>query len=279
MEIPFIKMNGAGNDFVIFDARKHPVSLSGDQVRSLASRTNKTTEGCDQVIVIEPSQASDVFMRIYNADGGEVDACGNATRCVGWLVGEESGKDTIYVTTKADALECGIDTHDRTLAWANMGKPRLGWKDIPLASDTDTLHLDITEGPLADAVGVSMGNPHAVFFVENADKVELTSIGPKLEHHALFPERANISVAEVQGKMPDGRDMIRLRVWERGTGETPSCGTGACAALVAANRRGLTGRDAMILANGGLLRVIWREDGDVTLSGPVQKQFQAMITL
>jgi len=274
MSFPFLKMQGAGNDFVIVDARKIPVGFTPAQIRQIADRANAVTKGCDQVIVMESSQKADVFMRIYNADGGEVDACGNATRCVGWLIHKKTGKKEVCVETKAGLLRCGVAANDSSVAWANMGAPRLEWQEIPLAEERDTLHLHIGEGVLQDPVAVSMGNPHAVFFVADVEAVDLATLGPKLEHHPLFPERANIGVARIHAQGD-----IALRVWERGAGETLSCGTGACAALVAAHRRGLAGRKAAIRTKGGLLGVEWLENGDVLFQGMVQKEFEGTLTL
>lgn len=260
----FIKMHGLGNDFVVFDARSSALSLSSGQVVALSGR--RTGIGCDQLIVMEPSKEADCFMRIYNADGSEVSACGNASRCVGELLMEEKGRRTATIQTRAGLLECqdaGVG-----LVTVNMGLARLGWRDIPLAEEVSTLNLGIAEGPLRDPVAVSMGNPHAVFFVADADAVDLAALGPKLEHHPMFPERANIEVAQVMG-----RGHIRLRVWERGAGETLACGTGACATVVAAARRGLCERKARVSLAGGDLQIHWRDGGDVLMTGPVAISF------
>lgn len=267
--ISFTKMHGLGNDFVILDARKEPVELTTRQLRAIAAR--RTGVGCDQLVIMGPSTEADIFMRIFNADGSEVAACGNASRCVAFLIMEDQGRKELTLETKAGVLQA-VRMGEWQIA-VDMGKPRLGWKDIPLAEEMDTLHMDLAEGSLKDPVGVSMGNPHAVFFVKDVDKVPLEKLGPKLEHHALFPERANIGVAQVLAP-----DHILLRVFERGAGETLACGTGACAALVAASRRGLSARRATVHLPGGELEIDWREDGHVWMTGPVSASFTGIIT-
>ena len=264
--IPFVKMHGLGNDFVIIDGRSHPVSLSGDEVRALARR--RTGIGCDQLIVIEPADTdgADAFMRIYNADGGEVAACGNATRCVADLLMREGARDAVRLATNAGLLAAESLKDGRVAV--DMGEPGIEWREIPLAEPADTLHLDISAGPLRDPVAVNMGNPHAVFFVDDAEAVDLAALGPALEHHQMFPERANIGVAQVIDT-----ETIRLRVWERGVGITVACGTGACAAAVAANRRELTGRFVTLNMDGGALEIELRGDGHVLMAGPVAESF------
>ena len=263
---PFIKMHGLGNDFVVIDARAEPFPLSRDTARAITDR--RSGVGCDQLIVLEPprDQRADVFMRIRNADGGEVEACGNGTRCVAALVmaegdGAHCTVETLAGLLKADAAGAGRVAVD-------MGAARLDWREIPLAREMDTLHLDLSQGTLSDPVAVNMGNPHAVFLVEDAEAVALDRLGPALEHDPLFPERANIGAAQVTGT-----DRLRLRVWERGVGLTRACGTGACAAAVAAHRRGLTGRRVEVVLDGGPLSIDWRDDGHVVMTGPVATAF------
>jgi len=260
----FVKMHGIGNDFVVLDARQTPLSLAAAQARALADR--RTGVGCDQLIVLEPSKKADVFMRIYNADGGEAGACGNGARCVGAAVMQEKEADTVLIETASGMIEAR-DAGDHRVS-VDMGMPRLDWREIPLAEERDTLHIGLDRAPLADPVGVSMGNPHAVYFTDDADAVPLGEIGPGLETDALFPERANIGVAQVTGP-----DSLRLRVWERGAGLTQACGTGACAAVVAASRRGLTGRRAEVTLDGGALDIDWRADDHVWMTGPVATSF------
>ncbi len=268
--IPFTKMHGLGNDFVVIDARRQPLALSAAQVRAIADR--RTGVGCDQLIVIEPprDEHADVFMAIRNTDGGEAEACGNATRCVASMIMGETGARRAIIETVAGLLDA--ETADGRLYSVDMGQPRLDWRDLPLARAIDTLHLGIQSGPLSDPAGVNMGNPHAVFFVDDAEAIDLQTHGPLLEQHELFPQRANIGVAQVIAE-----DRIRLRVWERGVGETPACGSAACAAIVAAHRRKLTARKAEIVVNGGTLSLQWLADDHVLMTGPVATGFTGVI--
>lgn len=267
----FKKMHGLGNDFVVFDARAQALALDSDQTRALADRHRGI--GCDQLIVIEPPRQSiaDVFMRIRNADGGEVAACGNATRCIADQVMREKGTDHAVVETAAGLLDCErVGDNVRV----DMGPARLDWREIPVARACDTNHMPVTLGPLADPVGVNMGNPHAVFFVPDAAAIDLATLGPKLERDPFFPERANIEAAQILSPT-----RIRMRVWERGAGITIACGSGACATLVAAARRGLTGRRATIVLDGGELEIEWLADGHVAMTGPVATAFTGAVAL
>jgi diaminopimelate epimerase len=259
---PFLKMHGAGNDFVVLDARSRPWDIDGEAARRLADR--RTGIGCDQLIVVgSPRQpGADAFMTIFNPDGSEVSACGNATRCVAWMLMGETGSGYATIETRAGLLSAQAAGPNRVAV--DMGPARLDWDQIPLARAMDTLHLPVSEGGLADPVGVGMGNPHAVFFVPDAEAVPLSELGARLEHHALFPERCNIEAAQILGP-----ERIRMRVWERGAGITLACGTGACATLVAAARRGLTGRKADIVLDGGVLTIEWLDNGHVMMTGPV----------
>jgi diaminopimelate epimerase len=263
---PFIKMHGLGNDFVVLDGRGGALALDSGQVREIADRHKGV--GCDQVILIEKTGTglADVAMRIFNADGGEVEACGNASRCIAALLMDELKRDHLIIETKSGLLDAE-EGPDGAIT-IDMGRVKLDWRDIPLSEAADTLHLPISMGPLSDPVAVNVGNPHAVFFVENAESIDLPVVGPLLEHHPLFPGRANIGIAQVLSPKK-----IRVRVWERGTGVTMACGTGACAALVAANRRGMAGRKAEIVLDGGSLTVEWMKDDHVMLSGPVEVSF------
>ena len=262
------KMNGAGNAFAIFDARRQAFEPSPDKVRLLANELS-----VDQVIAVEQDLERDAFMRIWNADGCEVNACGNATRCVGRLLIDESGSEKVRIRTEADTLAAwdapgGLVTVD-------MGSPLLGWTDIPLAEKMDVRGIDLKIGPIDDPIlsrpaVVSMGNPHAVFFVENVEAYDIEAIGPLVEGHPVFPEGANVGFAQIID-----RQTIRLRVWERGAGLTRACGTGACAALVCSARAGKTGRRARMILDGGDLTVEWRESDDrVLMTGPVELEFQ-----
>ena len=269
MTYPFVKMHGLGNDFVVLDARDGKLNLSLAQARSISDR--RTGVGCDQLIVLEPSDQADVFMRIRNPDGGEAEACGNATRCVASQLMKETGTDHVVIETVAGLLEASDAGNG--LYSVDMGPANLNWDQIPLAREMDTLHVDVQVGPdsapvLADPVAVNMGNPHAIFFVDDVNAVDLPTVGPILEHHPMFPERANISIAQV---ISNGA--IRMRVWERTAGITRACGSAACAVLVAAARRGLTGRGAEVMLDGGTLKIAWREDGHVMMTGPVATSF------
>ncbi|MBI3453936.1 MAG: diaminopimelate epimerase [Rhodospirillales bacterium] len=268
--VPFIKMHGLGNDFVVVDARERPFVLDPVRARAIADR--RTGIGCDQLIVIEPpqSQGADIFMRILNADGGEVAACGNGTRCVANFVMGGIGRDRLVIETAAGLLDCERSDDGRVAV--DMGPARHDWRDIPLATAQDTLHVDLALGPLSDPVAVNMGNPHAVFFVADVAAIDLAKYGPVLETHSLFPERANIGVAQVLAS-----DRLRLRVWERGAGITSACGSGACAALVAAARRGLTGRRTTVIVDGGELEIEWLKDDHVLMTGPVAISFAGVI--
>ncbi|MFZ5668346.1 MAG: diaminopimelate epimerase [Pseudomonadota bacterium] len=271
MSRPFLKMNGLGNDFVVVEARKEPFRPTPDEARAIADREGGV--GCDQLIAIEPTRRADAFMRIWNADGGEVDACGNATRCVAWLLMEASGRDEAVIETEAGLLSATRAGERRVSV--DMGPPQLRWDQIPLAEDMDTRGVELQVGPIDAPVlhtpgAVNMGNPHVVFFLDReADDALVRGAGSLIEHHPLLPEGANVGFAWV--KAPD---RIRLRVWERGAGMTRACGTGACAALVAACRRGLAGRRAAVEMDGGELQIEWREaDGHVIMTGPVTLEF------
>ena len=269
-EISFIKMHGLGNDFVVVDARSGDVALDSARVRAIADR--RLGVGCDQLLEICPPQSdeAEAFMRIWNADGGQVGACGNGARCVAAFLMAESGTAEVVIETQAGLLRAAA-AGDGQVA-VDMGEARVAWQEIPLARKMDTLELKLSLGGLSAPVAVNMGNPHAVFFVPNVAEVNLASLGPRLESHKLFPERANIGVAEV---LDDAN--IRLRVWERGVGITQACGTGACAALVAAARRGLTGRSATVTLDGGSLEIEWQDDNHVRMTGPVATSFMGLL--
>ena len=269
-EIPFIKMHGLGNDFVVIDGRSGQVAcgmrFDQNKVKSIADR--RTGIGCDQFIVVEDPRVeeADAFMRIYNSDGGEVHACGNATRCVGSLLLGEKNKEKVFIETNVDLLE--VESKSRGEITANMGLPKFDWEDVPLRSETDTLYLSLDQGPLSNPSAVNVGNPHVTFFVEKADTIDLASLGPIIENNSIFPERANIGIAEIVSS-----SYIRLRVWERGVGITLACGTAACAAAVNGYRRKLTQRKVIIGMDGGELSVDWNSNGQIYMTGPVAKSF------
>ncbi len=268
-KVPFFKMHGLGNDFVVLDFRRRAIPLGAGAARRLADR--RTGIGCDQVILLEPPRhpAARVLMRIRNADGSEAEACGNATRCVADLLYREAREPRVRIETAAGVHEAEARA-DGSFA-VDMGPARTAWHEIPLSRAMDTDRVDLTLGPLTEAVCTSIGNPHATFFLDDVDAVDLAALGPALEYHPIFPERANIGIAEI-----GDRRSIRLRVWERGAGITPACGTGACAALVAAHRRGLTERRADVELDGGTLDITWREDGHVIMTGPATLSFEGV---
>ncbi len=267
MPIRFEKMHGLGNDFVILDERRSPMQLVGEQQRSQEVRAicaRQTGVGCDQLIVMRPSVRADVYMQIFNADGGEVAACGNATRCVAWLLMREGRKDAVLVETEAGMLECHLAGREQVRV--NMGLPRWRWKDIPLSHEADTLHLDLK---LGKAAAVNIGNPHIVFFVPDISAVPLAERGPTLEHDPLFPQQVNVTVAEMRD-----RQNVKIRTWERGVGETMACCTAACATAVAARRRGIAEPELTVTTAGGALTIRWNgsendADQPVWMTGPV----------
>lgn len=269
---PFMKMNGLGNDFVILDLRRSGLKISSSDAAAIANRQSGV--GCDQVISIEDRDGP--FMGIWNADGEEVEACGNAARCIGWILMSESGDDAAGFSTVAGDLVATRAGNNRVTV--DMGAPKLGWKQIPLAEQMDdTRFIDIKLGPIDAPVlwgpsAVNMGNPHCIFFVDDAEAQALDKFGPMIEYHPLFPQRANVSVAEVQSE-----HMIRLRVWERGVGITKACGTAACAALVSAHRRRLTARKATVTLDGGPLAIEWGEDDHVRMTGAVEHEFDGVL--
>ena len=309
MPLSFRKMHGAGNDFVVVDTRNRP-GLTPAEARVLADRRRGV--GCDQVIGLEApadaagqrtgdqrtgdqrtgdqhtgdqragglgagglgaaGRAADVFMRILNPDGSEAGACGNATRCVAELIREQTGRTELTIRTIAGDLPASWRGDG---VWSvDMGEPRLAWQDIPLAGPADTLALPLEIEDLRAPAALSMGNPHATFFVDDLAALEVARLGPLLEHAPIFPERANIGFAQVLGP-----DRIRLRVWERGAGLTLACGSGACAALVNAARRHLAGRAATLILDGGELDIAWRADSHVVMTGPTATAFRGSIEL
>ncbi len=274
MHIPFRKMHGLGNDFVVIDARDPAVIavaplMTARRAAALADR--RTGIGCDQVIVLQPSDCADVRMRIFNPDGSEVEACGNASRAVGRLIAQQRAPTNAAtrIETLAGIVVANIADGGISVA---MGRPRFGWDEIPLAYAMDTLAMPVGWEQLADPVAVNVGNPHVVFFVPDVASVDLARLGPMIERDPLFPRRVNVNFATVTGP-----DTIDLRVWERGAGLTRACGTGACATAVAAMRRRLTRRTVTVTLPGGPLTIAWPDTGDdrgdIMMTGPATTSF------
>jgi diaminopimelate epimerase len=257
----FIKMHGLGNDFVIVESAVTGPVFNEDQARLIADR--RWGIGCDQLITIEPPQdpAADIFIRIQNTDGSEAEACGNATRCVARLLMGRSDTKGMIIQTLRGLLDCREAKSG--LVSVAMGEPLFEWADIPLAEALDSLHLPITSKGLSDPVGLSVGNPHCVFFVEDAEVVDFRTVGAEVEHHALYPNRTNVQFVQI-----NGRGSIRQRVWERGVGVTEASGSGACAGALASMRRGLTDRKVDVHLDGGILNIEWREDNQIVMIGP-----------
>jgi diaminopimelate epimerase len=273
MLAPFLKMHGCGNDFVVFDERAGSLGLTATRAAAIAAR--RTGVGCDQFIVIEPpppGSPADAFMRIRNPDGAEAGACGNATRCVVRLLHEQTGRPHQVIETIAGLLPADVLADGRVQV--DMGPARLGWRDVPLAGPADTLHLDLALGPVLDPAACSIGNPHATFFVDDVSTIDVEGLGPQLENSENFPERANIGFAQVLAP-----DRIRARIWERAAGLTLACGSGACATLVNAARRGLARRHAVVVVDGGELEITWRDDGHVLMTGPTTLSYRGIIDL
>jgi len=271
--IPFRKMQGLGNDFVVFDARKQAVAMTPSRAKAIADRHFGV--GCDTLALITPGDAQmDARLRFFNADGGEVESCGNATRCIARLLMDERGLARVKLDSKGGTLICS--DAGRGLVTVDVGVPKFDWRDIPLAEAADTENLSIpVDGKAIAATAVLMGNPHCILFVEDAERAPLTDLGPKLETHKLFPTRINVEFAQVHD-----RGYIRMRVWERGVGVTLACGTGACATAVAAMKKGLVDRKVDVELDGGRLTLEWREaDGHVLMTGPGKTVFLGEIDL
>ncbi len=262
-------MHGLGNDFVVLDGRSAPLRVSQETAGAIADR--RTGVGCDQILILErPRNGGDAFMAIRNSDGSEVQSCGNGSRAIAKVLFEETGKDEVTIETLAGPV-IATRAADGLIA-VDMGPARTEWQRIPLSQANDTLHIDVGEGPLQTPVGVNMGNPHAVFFVNDVSTLDLAAVGPKIEHHPLFPERTNVEAVQVID-----RGHLRMRVWERGAGITQACGTGACATVVAAARRGLSDRTAIVTLDGGDLHITWRDDNHVIMTGPAEDSFRGTL--
>jgi diaminopimelate epimerase len=259
----FHKMHGLGNDFVVIDGREHEVTLDANRARAIADR--RTGIGCDQLILLEPSKVADIRMRIFNADGSEVQSCGNAARCVTLLEGGVQRIETL------GGIIAGVT--NGAGASVDMGCPRFGWEEIPLAYPMDTRAMPVAWEALQTPFAVNVGNPHLVFFVDDANAVDLDRLGPLIENDPLFPERINVNAASAE----DGA--IRLRVWERGAGLTQACGTGACATAVAAISLGRAKSPVEVRLPGGTLTIAWERGGHIQMSGPAAHVFTGEIDL
>lgn len=261
MRVPFIKMHGLGNDFIVLDARQTPLPglLSEKAARALADRREGI--GCDQLIVLEPSASQDFRMRIFNSDGGEVEACGNAARAVAMLHGEPASLETAGGAISLEPAKGG--------ASVDMGSPRFNWDEVPLAFPMDTSALPLAWDDLEKPAALSVGNPHAIFFVADADAIDLARLGPEIEYDPAFPERVNVNVASLEGA-----GHLKLRVWERGAGLTRACGTGACATAVAAIQRGLVPSTVRVSLPGGDLTIAWSPGETIRMTGPATEAFR-----
>lgn len=260
MRLPFIKMHGLGNDFVVLDGRTSALpALTPGFVAALADR--RTGIGCDQVVVLEPSATAALKARFFNQDGGEVESCGNASRAIGLLVGERAVVETLGGPIEVAPSDSGISV--------DMGEPRFEWDQIPLAYPMDTHHMPLAWETLNQPTAVNVGNPHVIFFVDDCAAVDLDRLGPEIEHDGVFPARINVNVATITD-----HSHIRLRVWERGAGETRACGTGACATAIGAMRRGLVDRKVTVSLPGGDLLIEWTEAGRILMTGPAIESFR-----
>ncbi|MEM8803433.1 MAG: diaminopimelate epimerase [Pseudomonadota bacterium] len=262
--LPFMKMHGAGNDFVVIDRRQGGAAVTAALARALGDRNRGV--GFDQLAVIETDAEAAAQLTFYNPDGSLSAACGNATRCIARHLMDEAGVESLSLRTERGILAC--EDAGNGLARVNMGAPLLEWQDIPLAEPADTLHLPIDGDPVA----TGMGNPHCSFFVEDVSRIDLAARGAEIEHHPLFPERTNVQFAQMIGE-----NHLRMRVWERGTGITLASGSSSCAVAVAAARRGLTGRQVLLDLDGGRIEIDWTEDG-VWMTGPTAHVFDGVLT-
>ncbi len=275
MDAPFAKMNGIGNEITVLDLRGAPWRLDAERARRIAA---DPATAFDQLMTIEPPRTpgTDAFMHIFNTDGSLSGACGNGTRCVGLVLARESGRQDFLLETSAGLL--AVTARDADRITVDMGRPRFGWAEIPLAEPfADTRAIELQIGPIDAPIlhspsVVNVGNPHAIFWVEDAEAFDLGRIGPMLENHPIFPERANISLAEITGP-----GALKLRVWERGAGLTRACGSAACAAAVAAARTGRTGRAVDVALPGGVLSILWREDDRILMTGAAEFEHEGRL--
>jgi diaminopimelate epimerase len=273
--LPFTKMNGLGNEIVVVDLRGRSETFTTAAARAVAQRP---ISRFDQMMVLhDPRRAgTEAYVRIYNADGSEAEACGNGMRCVGWLVAGGTGRKALKFETEAGVLD--VEVNDAARIAVDMGRPKFGWQDIPLAEPFhDTRAIELQVGPIDQPIlhspsVVNVGNPHAVFWVDDVSAYDLARIGPMLENHPIFPERANISLAHVTST-----NAITVRTWERGAGLTRACGSAACAATVCAARKGLTGRQVTVTLPGGPLLIDWSRDDRIWMTGPVEFEHEGVL--
>ena len=264
MKKPFIKMHGLGNDFVVIDSRNNNYTINEKNIRLIANR--RLGVGCDQVIEIKHSKSADIFMKIYNSDGSEAEACGNATRCVAGILFASSPKKQILIETVSGILKTESEVNGNIKV--DMGEPKFAWQDIPLSKNMENINFE--KFSLQNGSAVNLGNPHVVFFVEDLKNIKIDEIGPYIETHKLFPKKVNVEICQI---ISDQK--IRVIVWERGAGKTLACGSGACAVLVAAYKKGFSKEIAEIQLDGGSLNIEWniKTDNHVIMSGPVSVSF------
>lgn len=275
--LPFVKMNGLGNEIVVVDLRGSSKVFTAAEAAAIAA---DPSSHFDQMMVLHrpATSGTESLVRIYNTDGSEAGACGNGMRCVGWVLAKDLGRNQFKVETRAGVLDTVV--RDQTSITVDMGEPKFGWQDIPLAEEfRDTRAIELQIGPINNPVlhspsVVNVGNPHAIFWVDDVDAFDLARLGPMLESHPIFPERANISLAHVTSP-----ESIRLRTWERGAGLTRACGSAACAAAVSAARKRLTGRIVDVALPGGTLNVAWGADNHILMTGPVEFEYEGVIDL
>ena len=264
--VHFRKMNGLGNDFVVLDGRNYNLRLNSEAAALIGNRDAGI--GCDQLILIEPSMKADVTMRIFNQDGSEVESCGNASRCIADILLAETQRGQVTIDTRGGLLSC--TKAGDGLVTVDMGMPKFDWQDIPLAHPVeDTSQVPITVGELSHPSCVNVGNPHAIFWIDQINEIDLPTIGPLLECHPIFPQKANISIAQIQAN-----DHISLRVWERGVGITKACGTAACAAAVAGARAQKTSRICTISLPGGDIQIEWDSNDHILMTGAVEYEYE-----
>ena len=264
MKKPFIKMHGLGNDFVVLDSTKYQYNINKASIQLISNR--RFGVGCDQVIEMKHSDKEDIYMKIYNADGTEAEACGNAARCIAGLLFASSPKKAVSIETIAGVLKA--ESEENGLIKIDMGKPKFFWKDIPLSMNISEINFE--ELTLKNGLAINIGNPHIVFFVKDLDAVDINRIGPLIENNSLFPEKVNVEICQLEN-----RKKIKVLVWERGAGNTLACGSGACAALVAAYKNSLSEPQAEIVLDGGSLNITWNigSDEHVIMSGPIAVSF------